>query len=272
VKRRRGSQPDNPDQSPQQPSVDAFFDRELTPDSIESLLDSMRQSRAQKRQFDDTQSMLDDLRTPVEAPDFSGKVLGELSDRRGWLSTGQRRMVFAGRLATAACLLLVVTGLLLVRRDNPEAFQGAQVAGPVTEVVEATGAETTARFRSISEGLRSIESSCQPAIEMAATSVSSCESACRKSRLVTVSASQDYSTPISPGVSQWLTPGNVKVVVVVSNSSHHHAPRRGQYATFNRWMITPDQGGRLPSYEATSISSPPVMQVADWTAIADRGN
>ncbi len=273
MKRRRGSQPDNPDQSPQQPSVDAFFDRELNPDSIESLLNSMRTSRAQKQQFDDTQSMLDDLRSPVDAPDLSGKVLGELAERRGWLSTGQRRMVFAGRLATAACLLLVVTGLLLVRRDNPEAFQSTQVAGPVTEVVEATGAETTARFRSISEGLRSIESSCLPAVQMAATSVSSRESACGHPRTITASVRQDYSAPLSPGVSSWLTAGNVEIVVVVSNSAQRTTvSRSGQYHSINHWMIAPENGPRLPSYEATSISSPSVINVANWTAIADRGN
>ena len=275
MKRPQGSQPNNPDASTPQsgplPSVDAYFDRELTPDSIESLLTSLRRSRAERRKFDDTQSMLDDLRTPIQAPDVTAGILGEVGDRRGWLSSGQRRLVFAGRLATAACLLLVVTGLLVIRRNNPEAFRTADATGPVSEVVEAGGSEAGAGLRAISDGLRTLERRCEPAVAMAASSVSTCQSACNGNARYTASASQDYSMPLSPGVGQWLSASNVRVVVVVSNGAGSAARSAGRDASINRWLIIPDQGNRLPSYDATAVASPRLINAADWTALSDRG-
>jgi len=272
VKRRRGSQPDNQNASTPHPSVDAYFDRELTPDSIESLLGSLDRSPGQRQQFDDTQSLLDDLRTPMAAPDVSGRILGEVGDRRGWLSTGQRRLVSGGRLATAACLLLVVTGLLVVRRNNPEVFRAADNTGPVSEIVDAGGSEAGAGFRAIGEGLRSIEIRCQSTVAMAADSASSCQSRCGMSRMAAAANQQDFSMPISPGVGQWLGAGNVKVVFAVSigGALPSGAPMGRDDASINCWMIDPDRNKRLPSYEATSASGPRLIDVADWTAIGDR--
>jgi len=264
------SQPDNPNDST--PNVDSYFDRELTPESIESLFDSMNQSRAQRDQFDDTQSMLDDLRNPVEAPDFSGQVLGEVGQRRGWLSSKGRRMVFVGRLATAACLLLVVSGLLLVRRNNPEAFQPATTSGPVSEFVEASGVEAGASMRALSEGLLSIEEKCQPTVKRATISVSVCETRCGKSRTrVQASARQDFSTPLSPGLGDWLSAGNVELTIVVSSFASHQTAGPGHDTPINNWLIAPERSDRLPSFEASSVGGPRLINVADWTATGSQG-
>ena len=271
MKRPRDSQSDNTNASTPHPCVDAYFDRELTPDSIESLLSSLKRSRSQRRQFDDTQSMLDDLRTPIKSPDASRQIIGEVGDRRGWLSFGQRRMVFVGRLATAACLLLVVTGLLLVRRSNPEAFRAVDKAGPVSEIVQASGTEAGAGIRAICDGLRSIERRCEPTVALAAISVSSCESACGKRRRIVATVKQDFSMPLSPGVGQWLSPSNVKVVFVVSRGVRHNGRHMGHDASINRWMIAPDRNDRLPSYEATSVRGPRLINVADWTTLGGQG-
>lgn len=272
MKRPQGPQPSNPnDSSPpggQHPSIDAYFDRELTPDSIESLLASLRRSRSERRKFDDTQSMLDDLRTPIEAPDTTARILGAVGERRGWLTSGQRRFVFAGRLATAACLLLVVTGLLVVRRNSPEVFRAANTTGPVGQLVEAGGSEAGAGLRAISDGLRTIELRCKPAVAMAASSVSTCN---KSNARFTAQTAQDYSMPISPGVGQWLSTSNVSVVVVVSNGSRSGVRFTGNGSSNNPWLLTPDRSNRLPSFDATPATGPRLINVADWTTLSDRG-
>ncbi|MCB9847667.1 MAG: hypothetical protein H6814_04565 [Phycisphaeraceae bacterium] len=274
MKRRKGTRSENPMDvgagSKPRPSVDAYFDRELCPDTIESLLDSMRRSRTERQRFDDTQSMLDDLRAPIDAPDVSCRILGEVGERRGWLTTGQRRMVFVGRLATAACLLLVVSGLLLVRRNNPQAFRAADATGPVSGVVAATGSEAEAGIRAIGDQLRTFERICEPAVADAASSVTSCDSLCGKVRAVTVSAPQDFSMPLSPGLGEWLGAGNVKVVVVVSRTAPGDLAPAGADETINQWMIAPGQSFRLPSYDAPMATGPRQMNVADWTTSAGR--
>lgn len=272
MKRPQGPQPSNPNDpslpGEQHPSIDAYFDRELTPDSIESLLASLRRSRSQRRKFDDTQSMLDNLRTPIEAPDTTARILDAVGERRGWLTPGQRRLVLAGRLATAACLLLVVTGLLVLRRSNPEVIRGANASGPVGQVVEAGGAEAGAGLRAISDGLRTIELRCTPAVTMAASSVSTCS---KSGARLTASVSQDYSMPISPGLGQWLSTSNVSVVVIVSNGSHRGVRHSGNGSSINPWLLTPDCPNRLPSFDATPTTGPRLINVADWTNLSDRG-
>jgi len=268
MKRRRGSQPEHNISTPS-PDVDEFFDRALTPDAIESLLSAMDNTPSERVRFDETQSMLDDLRAPVQAPDLSGEVLAAVGDRRGWLSTGQRRLVFAGRLATAACLLLVVVGMLVMRRHSPEAFNASQIGGPVSEMVETSGAHASAGLQVIGERIRSIEMRIEPAVEMAAMSASSCDSPCAR-RSVVNDAPQDYSLPLSPGVGQWLSANNSGRVMIVMHRSPHGAPQCAEDASINRWMIAPQSKQRLNSYSASAVGGAKLLNVTDWTVLNSR--
>lgn len=121
-----------------QEAVDALLDREIAPADLPEAMALIASDRAASERLERMRSMFDDLRAPAHAPDVSGRVLSEVGARRRWLTPGLQRVVSAGRLALAACLLAAVAATLMAERVHPDAmlFGGPQPT-PLASVVDA---------------------------------------------------------------------------------------------------------------------------------------
>jgi hypothetical protein len=130
--------------------VDAFFDRELDESSRERFFGALRGDLPACAQVARTQRMLSQLRAPVDAPDLTERILGELRARDHFLPRRLRSMVKVGRLGLAACLLLGVLGVALAYRYAPDSVRLTPAAKPVTGVIASGASEAAAGVQQLS--------------------------------------------------------------------------------------------------------------------------
>lgn len=123
--------------------VDAFFDRELDEGSREKFFHMLRGDLPKCADVARTQRMISALREPIEAPDLTSRIMGEVSRRRGFLPESLRKMVRIGRLAVAACVLLTLLGVALLHRFAPDSVSLVERPAPVSNVVN-NGAQEAA--------------------------------------------------------------------------------------------------------------------------------
>lgn len=130
--------------------IDAFFDGELSAAEESALLDLVDRDPVAAERFARTAWVIDEIRRPMSAPDFSGSVMSRVHGRRAWLSDGWRRFVGVGRLVAAACLLLALAGGLAARRMAPDSVTLGTQAGPLSQVVDAGRVEAASGAMTIS--------------------------------------------------------------------------------------------------------------------------
>jgi hypothetical protein len=119
-------------------AVDALLDREIAPADLPAALALIASDAAASARLERMRSMFDDLRAPVEAPDVSRRVLGEVGRRRRWMTPGLQRVVTTGRVALAASVLATVATTLVLERMHPNAAVfGGPEATPLASVVDA---------------------------------------------------------------------------------------------------------------------------------------
>jgi hypothetical protein len=143
VSEARRDQPRAPGAIPEE-LVDRFFDRELDEGSRERFFGMLRADLGRCAEVAKTQRIVSMLREPVEAPDLTDQILARVRQRRGFLPERLRRMVKAGRLAVAACLLIGVLGFALGRRYFPGFFRFTPEPQPVSRVIASGQNEAAA--------------------------------------------------------------------------------------------------------------------------------
>lgn len=126
--------PGNPGAIPEE-LVDAFFDRELDEGSRERFFQSLRADLPRCAEVAKTQRIVSMLREPIAAPDFTGRIMGELRDRRAFVPARARRMIVTGRWAAAACIAMGVLAVALTQRYAPDALRLVPQPKPVTQVI-----------------------------------------------------------------------------------------------------------------------------------------
>lgn len=134
--------------------LDAYFDGEMDDASRAALLDTLRVDHGLASEFARMTFVVDSIARPVSSPDLTAKILGETARRtRGgaWTSGRARMWVSVGRLAAAACLLLVLGVVLIARRNAPERFIDRPT--PLTAVVESGSVETADALRGVASAL-----------------------------------------------------------------------------------------------------------------------
>lgn len=129
--------------------VDRFFDRELDEGSREKFFKMIRGDLSRCAEVAKTQRIVSMLREPVEAPDLTEAILGEVRRRRGFLPARLRRMVKAGRLAVAASLLLGILGIALANRYAPGVFRLTPRAAPISGVIKSSTSELAGAVDSV---------------------------------------------------------------------------------------------------------------------------
>ena len=133
--------------------VDAFFDRELDEGSRERFFKMLRADLETCAQVAKTQRVLSQLREDIDAPDLTGRIMGELSARNRFLPARLRKMVKAGRLAVAACLLLGVLGVAAAHRYRPEMFRLTSEPTPVGDLISSGKNEAAAGVQVLAEAI-----------------------------------------------------------------------------------------------------------------------
>ena len=144
---------DEPREPIPQDLVDAFFDRELDEGSRERFFKMLRADLETCAQVAKTQRMLSQLRESVDAPDLTGRIMGELAARDRFLPARLRRIVKAGRFGIAACLLLGVLGIAAVQRYHPGALRLVNEATPVSDVISSGKNEAAAGVQVLAEAI-----------------------------------------------------------------------------------------------------------------------
>jgi len=131
-------------------AVDALLDREIAPAELPEALALIAGDPEASARLEAMRSMFDELRAPVEAPDLSDRILGDVGRRRRWLTPGLQRVVTVGRVAIAACVLAAIGATLAVERANPNAaIFGGPEPTPLTSVVDATRHEASIGLRQV---------------------------------------------------------------------------------------------------------------------------
>jgi hypothetical protein len=147
--------------------VDAFFDRELDEGSRENFFRLIRQDLRTCSGVARTQRMIGALREPVEAPDLTASIMAEVGHRRGFLSQRLRGMVKAGRLAAAACVLMVLLAVAALHRSAPETFSLTASPKPVSGVLTSGASEAAAGVQQIAEAVGAVKARIsEPAAEL----------------------------------------------------------------------------------------------------------
>lgn len=121
--------------------VDAFFDRELTEGARDQLFARLRADLPRCAEVAQTQRMVSMLREPVEGPDVSGRVLGELSRRRRFLPARLRKVVTTGRLVGVGVGLAAVLTIAVIDRMSPGTLRVTDEPRPVSGVVASSAEE-----------------------------------------------------------------------------------------------------------------------------------
>lgn len=96
-----------------------------------------RRGAAHVRSVRRLERLLDIEKNAARGPDFTGAVLGEVGDRRGWLDPPGRRWVWSVRALAAAVLLAALGTTLAVRRSAPEMMSPSPESSALASVVSA---------------------------------------------------------------------------------------------------------------------------------------
>lgn len=100
--------------------IDAILDGEVAPKDTKALFQQLSGDPDAADEVRGTRRAIGALRQPVDAPDFTHRVLETVGRKRGgWLSGRDRWKIGVGRFAAAAAILLMVSGLYMAERSNP---------------------------------------------------------------------------------------------------------------------------------------------------------
>lgn len=141
--------------------VDAFFDRELDPQRSRDLLAGLKHDAPRSEEIARTQRMLSMLRrTPMRAEraedDLVDAILARVDRKRRFLPDFWRRFVTAGRLATAATVLLAGMGVAVLGRTHPEMLRLAPQPAPIATLVDVGQTEVSQSAERCSGALEAI--------------------------------------------------------------------------------------------------------------------
>ena len=90
--------------------ADEIVDGDLDLDRSREAFDLLRRVKGGARELGSLQRSVEALREPVSGPDFVGRVLGEVHDRKGFTSSRGRGLLWLSRVGIAA-MVLVAAGV-----------------------------------------------------------------------------------------------------------------------------------------------------------------
>lgn len=139
--------------------VDRMLDGEVDADRAREVMGLIRKDREASKRFDATTRILQDLKRSdreLECPDFSSRVLAEVSSRSGLFSpTGFRRML-GYRYAAAAMVVLAIGAIFVAQRVAPDAVHLSPRPSPVSHLVRSVPTETAGMFSGVRSALSSL--------------------------------------------------------------------------------------------------------------------
>jgi len=129
--------------------VDRFFDHELDEGSREEFFGMIRGDLARCAEVAKTQRIVSMLREPPRAPDLTHEIMGELRRRRSFIPARARRMIKAGRVAAAACVMLALLCVALTDRYAPGVLRLSSRPAPLSGVIRSGASELAVAVDSV---------------------------------------------------------------------------------------------------------------------------
>lgn len=117
--------------------IDAAIDGELDPEVQKEIGRALQYDPERRMQFHDTRDAINALRMPVEMPDLCDQVLARANRHRRFIPRKLRAGVRAGRVATAALLLVGLFGVAVAQRAYPRLTSIAATPTPVRDIERA---------------------------------------------------------------------------------------------------------------------------------------
>ncbi len=127
--------------------LDRFFDGDMDASEERRMLSDARRVDGAFEELAKTRRAIELLHDPVEAPDMTQSILGQVHARRAFLPPRWRRMVSAGRLAAAVALLTGIGAVAMVQRHWPEATSFTHEARLISAVVQSGQSEASLGVR-----------------------------------------------------------------------------------------------------------------------------
>lgn len=210
-------------------TIDRYLDREITRDSAAFRAAFVK--RDFRKQLDETEAMLGELRRPIRTPDLTSAILEAVDSRKAFVATRTRRVVTLGRLAVAASVLLAVGGVVLIERTHPGLTTLGDSVEPLAGVVSAA---SMSKHEVALPGTVVREAS--PEENVRAGSVLMNWTMAKLGSVEAVEVRGCLASPAAGGVGSWAS--NVRTPVAVPDASSDWAVG---FATFP----TPDPQGRI---------------------------
>jgi hypothetical protein len=129
--------------------LEAFFDHELDPAGREKFFQSIRGDLQRCAEVAKTQRMISMLREPLDSPDLTEDIMGELRARGAFVPARTRRLVWSGRWAAAAALVVGVLGIALAQRYAPDSLRLVPKPKPVSQVISSSSSEAVTGVQKI---------------------------------------------------------------------------------------------------------------------------
>ncbi len=121
--------------------VDAFFDRELSPEAQRQVLRAVRHDAHTRDELERTAEALASLRDQPLAPDMTRQILARADSRRRFLPRRLRRITRTARLGVSGAALLVLLGVATAQRAWPDALSLTPHDTPLADVNTAFQAD-----------------------------------------------------------------------------------------------------------------------------------
>lgn len=149
-------------------AVDLLLDRQLDPDRRRALLQDLSGNAAASQELASLRATVALFDDPIDTPDMSADILAELERRRAFRPARRRLLIRVGRVAVAACLVLTVGAVALVRQHAP-ALDPTPAPAPISAVVESSHSELAGLIGSTVEIAGRLASGIQPMVASASS-------------------------------------------------------------------------------------------------------
>lgn len=149
-------------------AVDLLLDRQLDPERRRALLQDLSGNAAASQELASLRATVALFDDPIDTPDMSADILAELERRRAFRPARRRLLIRAGRVAVAACLVLTVGAVALVRQHAP-ALDPTPAPTPISAVVESSHSELAGLIGSTVEIAGRLASGIQPMVASASS-------------------------------------------------------------------------------------------------------
>jgi len=146
--------------------LDAHADGALTDAARRALEQELARSPERQAAFERAERLHLAMRQPIEAPDLTASILGQLEDRGIILPSRKRRVLYWSRIAAGVALAAGVVGLVLQERHAPGSTPiASESPAPVSSMVEASRSAVDTGASQVRQAVATLQTGLLPAAQ-----------------------------------------------------------------------------------------------------------